>query len=428
MSRHVQIGDYAVITIHNQKYYLVITDIKPSHIIAGEHIIIPMGNRWMVQDYPMEHTVRFLMGSSLPTYPEITSQILLSLPYKDLISACLTNKDFNKVCQDEYFWKLKVERDYGMLTQYKPTDITYSQQYIDLLDAKDPHPKPISDAARKDQLELSRLLAQGGFNGMMVVNLDQQNANEAARNGRLDILQWLSQHNIYPDRAGTHYAAVRGHLEVLKWLAQMGKFSPTQKTANDAASYGQLEVLKLLAQHNTYPNEDGANKAAHNSYLEILQWMAKARNLYPNQIGIDNAAARGHLKVLQWLAQTKNARPNQNVYPSQEGVNFVAFFGHLEVLKWLAQQNIYPDQNGANNAAKNGYLEILKWLAQIPPNGIYPDGDGANFAAEYGHLEVLKWLAQQRNIYPDEDGAKFAKAGRHSNVVKWLAQNGIYPR
>jgi hypothetical protein len=327
MSRLIQIGDYVPAKIGKQEYYLSITDIRSTDIVAGDHNIIPVGNRWMVRDYPIEHIIRFIMGPPLPTYPEITSQILLTLNYKDLINACRTNRDFNKVCQDDYFWRLKVEHDYGMLTQYKPPNITHYQQYIDLMTTDDP--------------------------------------NQAAREGRLDLLQWLAGRGVYAHQYIIDDVAENGHLEVLKWLAQ-------------------------------------------------------TENIYPSQYGANYAAENGHLGVLKWLAETKK------LYPDQKGTNYAAVEGRLEVLKWLAQippKGIYPEKFGANSAAANGHLEVLKWLAQIPPKGIYPDLNGANYAAGKGHLNILKWLAEH-NIYPNQVGADLAIKNGQTEVSKWLSQPG----
>lgn len=108
MSRPIQIGDIAFIIIDGQEYPLGITDIQSTYIKAGDYILIPVGNHWIVQNYPITHSVRFEVGPTLITHVgEITSQILLSLDYNNLIKACQTNKDFNRVCQDDYFGNSK---------------------------------------------------------------------------------------------------------------------------------------------------------------------------------------------------------------------------------------------------------------------------------------------------------------------------------
>jgi len=309
MSRLVQIGDIALVTVNGQESPLIITDIHSSYIEANDYILIPMGDRWIVQDYPSDHSVRFEANlSSMTNIPEIMSQVLLQLDYKELVKSCQTNKDFNKVCQDDYFWKLKVEHDYGMLTRDKPLDITYRQQYVDFMTSKYP---------------------------LLAVN-----------QGRLDILKLLERKGIYPDRKAANYAAELGHLEILKWLAQILGLYPDETGANYAAADGYLDILKWLAQvKNLYPDENGADYATLRGHLEVLKWLAQ-QNIYPAEYYLDDIAGNGHLDILKWLAQVKH------YYPDQHGANLAVMNGHLDVLQWLAQvKGVYPDQKGVNIAA-----------------------------------------------------------------------------
>lgn len=273
MSRSIQIGDIAFINVDGQEYSLNIVDVRPTYIRAGEYILIPMGNDWIVQDYPKVHSIRFV-GLPLSTHiPEITSQILLPLSYVDLMNICKTNKDLNKICQDDHFWKLKVERDYGTIADDKPSNITYRQQYLDLMTIKDP--------------------------------------NEAVEQGRLDILKWLSQNNIYPNEDGVYEAIRHGQLKTLQWLVQTAGANINQNDVNDAAAHGQLAILRWLAQEkNLYPNRDGVNWATQTGQLEALKWVAQTIGLYPDQDDADDAAANGHLEILTWLAQ-------HNIYPNR---------------------------------------------------------------------------------------------------------------
>jgi hypothetical protein len=138
------------------------------------------------------------MDPLLPTHiPDVISQVLMILDYHNIASACRTNKDLNKMYQDEYFWKLKVERDYGMLTEYKPSNITYRQQYADFLATKEPY---------------------------------QEKAEKAATEDRLDILQWLTQYGVVLDRDIADIAAFKNSLNVLEWLAQTYKLYPDRIT------------------------------------------------------------------------------------------------------------------------------------------------------------------------------------------------------
>ena len=39
-------------------------------------------------------------------------QILLALPYEEILDKCRTSSQFNNICQDQYFWTLKLKKDF----------------------------------------------------------------------------------------------------------------------------------------------------------------------------------------------------------------------------------------------------------------------------------------------------------------------------
>lgn len=45
---------------------------------------------------------------------EIVFNILLSLPYTDVINYCETNSRALSICGDESFWRIKAEKDFGL--------------------------------------------------------------------------------------------------------------------------------------------------------------------------------------------------------------------------------------------------------------------------------------------------------------------------
>jgi len=245
------------------------------------------------------------MNSLLPTHiPEIISQIILNLDYGDIVRLCRVNKDLNRMYRDEYFWKLKVEHDYGMFTEYKPSNITYRQQYVDLSIVSNDDPDPKIQKFH-----------------------DRNNTNIAARKGRIDVLQWLAQYNIYPDSQAIETAAEKDHLGVFQWLMQ----------------------------HNIHPNQRITYYAAIGESLNTLEWLALTRGLYPDRGCVRHLVLTCRLKALQWLAQ-------HGIYPAQNDVNSAMTPDRLEVLKWLAQHNIHcNDQNLLQRVARRGD-SLAQWV------------------------------------------------------------------
>lgn len=100
-----------------------------------------------------------------------------------------------------------------MVTQDKPSNITYRQQYVDLMTS--------------------------------------DNINRAALNGRLDILKWLVQTTgTYPSQTIVDLTEAKGRMKTLEQL-------PLEETninpADLAVADDQLKVLQWLAQQNIYP-------------------------------------------------------------------------------------------------------------------------------------------------------------------------------
>jgi len=119
--------------------------------------------------------------SELPE--EIQRLYLLKLPVKDIANYCAVNPSVHKICVDDYFWLLKVDHDFHVY-EYKPKDITYQQQFLDLLSITDP--------------------------------------NIAAERGRMDILLYLESQGKLPNKIGANLAVANNHIAVVNWLETKG--------------------------------------------------------------------------------------------------------------------------------------------------------------------------------------------------------------
>lgn len=194
---------------------------------------------------------------------ELLFTILLDLPYQTLLSYCLTHKGGDRVWRTDYFWKLKVDQDFHGLSVYKPDNLTYHQQYLDLLKSPDP--------------------------------------NEVAGLGRLDLLIGLEYQGDSPEQYGVNRAAMNGHLKILDWLDRRG-LHPDQHGANLTGMHGQLEVLQWMEQRGyPLPDQNGINQIAANGHFRVLEWLYQQRSLLPDEVGMGLAASNGHLNVVEWI-------------------------------------------------------------------------------------------------------------------------------
>lgn len=287
---------------------------------------------------------------SLPT--ECIVQILLNLPYRDLLSYSSTHRLASQVCRDDYFWKLKVARDFKDAGQHKPTTISHREQYRDL------------------------------------ISIGTYRASEI---GRLDVLIALENKGIRPHQYESDLAAANGHLELLEWMESKGYPHPDLYGANEAAKNGQIKVLEWLEQRGyTLPNLIGANHGAMHGRIEVLNWLNE-RGIHPDQKGANWAALNGQLEALEWMEERRYACPDQ------AGANMAARSGHLEVLKWMERRGRPPGLAGANGAAENGHLCVLKWMDRrgYP----HPNKHIIIIAAKNGHSDVVNWIHNNVQTY-----------------------------
>lgn len=182
-------------------------------------------------------------------------EILSRLPLEDLIYVCQTNSYFNKMCDDDNLWRMRVLFEFGPVESYKPAKISY----YDLLEF---------------------------------------DANVAAANGRVDALIVNAQKESWPEEEAIERAAGEGHVVALEWLKRYNLI-PNNWGLDNAASEGHLETLQLYPQLMT---SDIANTAASYGHLNILKWLSTL-NIRPTLKGLDLAAANGHTNVLQWATE-----------------------------------------------------------------------------------------------------------------------------
>ncbi len=60
--------------------------------------------------------------------------VALNTNYEDIRSLCQTNQVFRHICMNQYFWKQKSEKDFGIPTQvFNQTSLPPREQYLKIL-------------------------------------------------------------------------------------------------------------------------------------------------------------------------------------------------------------------------------------------------------------------------------------------------------
>ncbi|GAB9477020.1 hypothetical protein Gpo141_00014079, partial [Globisporangium polare] len=116
----------------------------------------------------------------------------------------------------------------------------------------------------------------------------------AARNGNLEMLQWLVA-NGYGDctTLAMDVAASRGHLDVVKWLHETRTGGCTTEAMDAAAGNGHLAVVKWLHERRAEGcTTDAVDLAVRNGHARVVEFLLLSR-----REGCTEAAARDAIEV-----------------------------------------------------------------------------------------------------------------------------------
>jgi len=120
MSRPLQIGDYALISLEGTERPYKITSIgdRITATRSGQTLTLFFdGNRWRIEGVDPFPEIKFIAGEVFPLdlLPDITiNKIGIKVGLKDLFNLCLANKRLNSLlCSNEFFWKEKYHYDFG---------------------------------------------------------------------------------------------------------------------------------------------------------------------------------------------------------------------------------------------------------------------------------------------------------------------------
>jgi len=326
---------------------------------------------------------------------ELDICILLLLSKSSLGSLFQTNSYFQTFSKNEYFWRLKVERDFPLnpsfidqpITFYKPTWSTHLEQYQYLCQPR------LKNESRADSLLLC--LTQ-------MENLYPVLANLAFY-GHIQPLQQLKKKGVFLNVI-LHSAVAGGQLHILKWLHEEGTPFCTC-VANEAVSNGYVDITKYCCELGIYPNQNAVNTAVMLENFEVLDWLA-TKEIFPSQTAADNAIARRNTDAIKWLI-------DKDIYPSFEAILVLVRRCAYDLLHTLTQKNVLPADTVMFSSAKYGCLEVLEWA--IIGNKM-PTSAHADIAMQYGHLHILDRLYQML-ILPS---ASAIKNNVNQRSQKWL--------
>jgi hypothetical protein len=185
---------------------------------------------------------------------DIDIKILLDLDDYDLNKVCRTNKYVNSLCNDDYFWKFKLDNLIGM--DLFPTnlrnqgkeiyqDIKKNQKYIDITsDLSINLGEKLQYIANWAIINNYPSIIDSLLTAKLVNHINQDDMDESAFRGNIEVLNVLADH--------IRRSSSSNNPAMLKYLSK-GLF-PNVKGANLAALNNQYDVLDLLKKFNIHPD------------------------------------------------------------------------------------------------------------------------------------------------------------------------------
>ena len=250
----------------------------------------------------------------LPT--ELFSEIINNLNDKDLANACKTDKRAAKLCKDDHFWNLRIQKVYNSnLNNYIEEDKTYREVYIDLKKyERKSKENLLTKTAELGYLPIVKYVVEKGAN---IHDSEDYTLRWAAQHGYLPMTKYLVEHsaNIH----ARNDAALRG-----------------------AAQYGHLPIVKYLVEHsaNIHARKDSAlGLAAHNGYLPVVKYLVEhSANIHADDdYALRFAAYHSHLPVVKYLMENGANIHSIDDYPLLWGMR-----------KYNLSVGQYLVENGAN--------------------------------------------------------------------------------
>ncbi len=215
---------------------------------------------------------------------DIDFKILNNLDDSSLVQYCTTNKEANKVCNNQIFWMNRTIKTFPYvnietLRKYKGNR-QWSEYYIDDLrkiniSNADEYLRDGSEEGRMDIVIISL------HNGANVHTDNDSAVIDASEFRHLEVLKYLVSMgaNIRAQNDfAVRLASIRGHFEIVKYLVSLGAdiCADDDYAVRMASEYGKLEVVKYLVSL-------GADIHARNNYA--VKWASK----------------NGHLEVVKYL-------------------------------------------------------------------------------------------------------------------------------
>ena len=261
---------------------------------------------------------------------DVDYRILLQSSFDELKSLCSLNTYFQDICNDDLFWKDKVEMEFGEVD----SSDTYREIYK---------------------------------------RIHQADGIEAVKNNRLYVLE----HNDLYNKSLLTIAAIYGNIPILNWIHLRGiPVSPS--VLRYAIEGGNEEMFYHLVNMGLNPRPHLRTAIIHER-LYVLDYILAHHPIAIFEPFLTLAIYECKRESVLWCM-------NHGLVPQRDDIDLTYDSQHYDMGEFFAEVGYPPNVMSAYFTARNGDLDLLKSLNVLPPVDALP------FTIFFGHNETFKWL------------------------------------
>ncbi len=372
------------------------------------------------------------MTSMLENLPPVLFQEVASkLKIRSLEVYCGSSRDILRKCQDDTLFYSLLKRDFPQYQVIKGQG-NYRFQYYQQLDtllqwnylaSLSEEEYGLKNATRDGILPLVELFVDRGY--LLIPKL----CKIAAKEGHLNILMFLHEHDCPWNGSTCAGAALMGHLDCLKYAHTEG--CPWNEfTCSEAAREGHLDCLEYAHEQGCPWDEFTCSDATRGGYLECLKY-AHQQGCPWDSNTCANAALGGYLNILKY-AHTEGCPWDRHTcsdaahggylnclkYAHEEGCLWDKYIcseaatgGHLDCLKYAHEQGCHWDKYATLGAIRNSRLDCLEYI--VNQGGPRPSR---------GNIESELRDASDPKVHPNPDLLTISKIRQYLISVGWISK------
>jgi Ankyrin repeats (3 copies) len=189
---------------------------------------------------------------------------------KTLLSLCKTDKYFNsKICQDDSFWKRRLNEKYPLLSEYKKETQSWKQFYLRMTyyisKLEEEFEIPYIPTKSYNPEDFYKIYIGGRY-------IFDHAMDEAALGGHIDIVKLMIEKGAtYFDDAMSE-AGLGGHMEIVKLMIEKGA-TDFDRAMRFAADGGHMEIVKFMIEKGAINFNAAMGYAAEAGHMDIVEYL-----------------------------------------------------------------------------------------------------------------------------------------------------------